>query len=118
MPLLTRTQAICCGLFLCGGAVSLGYAIFAEPLEVVPLSDGFHSHAFVRGVSTADELSRTGWAEEFAFHLCDAKRQGLNLEKAMTYAESRSLQTKRAAEYPLELRLKVYAIAAERQCGA
>ena len=122
---LSRTQAICCGLFLTGGAFFLACEINGEPLEVVSgggLSDlgSVHSHAFVRvaGTATADELSRSGWADEYAFHLCDAKEQGMGLSQAMTYARNRSLQGHRAEAYPLELRQKAYAIAAERHCGA
>ena len=118
MPLLGRTQAICCALFLTGGAVFLACEISGEPIEVVSTTP-VHSHASVRvaGTATADELSRSGWADEYAFHLCDAKSQGMGLDKAMTYARNRSLQGHRAEAYPLELRREAYAIAAERQCG-
>ena len=105
---LSRTQAICCGLFLCGGAVFLPYEINGQSLDLAPV----HSHPI------EDELSWTGWAEEYAFHLCDAKRKGLNLEKAMTYAKNRSAQWRRAEAYSLELRREAYYRAAKRQCGA
>ena len=64
-----------------------------------------------------EELSRTGWAEEYAFHLCDAKKQGMGLQKAMTYAIGRSAQWRRAEAYPLDLRREAYYRAAKRQCG-
>ena len=110
LPRLSWTQAICCGLFLCGGAVFLAYEISGDPLEVAPV----HNHSS----PVEDELSRSGWAEEYAFHLCDAKKQGLNLEKAMTYAKNRSAQWRRAEAYSLELRREAYYRAAKRQCGA
>ena len=66
---------------------------------------------------SAKELSRTGWAEEIGFHLCDASKKGMNYQDGLAYALRSSLQIKKTMKYPEELRLKAFALAAKRFCS-
>ena len=118
---LIKTKAFWCCLFLCAGAVNLAFIISGDRLEIVspppePVPS-YHSEAFIRGVSTAEELSRTGWAEEVGFHLCDASKKGMNYQDGLAYARRSSLQIKKAMKHPEELRLKAFALAAKRFCS-
>ena len=120
---LIKTKAFWWCLFLCGGAVNLAFVISGDRLDLVspppePVPS-YHSEAFVRFASTAtaEELSRTGWAEEVGFHLCDASKKGMNYQDGLAYAQRSSLQIKKAMKYPEELRLKAFALAAKRFCN-
>ena len=118
---LIKTKAFWWCLFLFAGAVNLAFMISGNRLEIVsPPTEpvpSYHGEAFVRGVSTAEELSRTGWAEEVGYHLCDASNKGMNYQDGLAYAKRSSLQIKKAMKYPEELRLKAFALAAKRFCS-